>query len=394
VRSSTRRSILWALALVVALAFVLVTFVRSGEPTDGSDEPVSPRPGVPDDPGDGCGEHAATDPADLSIDRTLARCGPGAPEPAPLADRTTVRVALAHRTESAAPLLVADALGEMEAENLELEILTLGQAEAYRAMADGDVDAVVGGIDAPFFDAVHEGLGARLVLGGPVARRPGDLEVPQTGLWLRRELISDDEEWDHVAGQTILAPGGLGSSALYPLDLVLGQNALDANSVVLEAASAGTAAERVVIASAGGAWLTEPAVEEVADDGSLRLVATLPGSEPIEGTVLAPRLLDEDRDVGLAFVRAMVRTINTHLADGYGDEALAATAAALDVDEDRVAAGEAPLFDWELRAGTTSRIQDALIAVGAVRYERPLDEADLVDRSLVAEAVGRGLGGD
>ncbi|HEX6421430.1 MAG TPA: hypothetical protein VFZ77_23205 [Acidimicrobiales bacterium] len=392
-RSSTRRTILWALALVVALAFVLVTFVRGGESTDGADEPVSPRPGVPDDPGDGCGEQAATDPADLGIDRTLARCGPGAPAPAPLERPTTVRVALAHPSESAAPVLVADALGEMAAENLEVEILPLDQAEAYRAMADGDVDAVVGGIDAPFFDAVHEGLDARLVLGGPAARRPGDLDLPQTGLWLRRELIPEDDDWDHVAGRTILAPGGMGSSALYPLDVALRQNALDANSVVVEAASAESAADRVTAGDADGAWLTEPAVEAVAADGSLWLVATLPGSEPIEGTVLAPRLLDQDRDVGVAFVRAIVRTINTHLGDGYGDEALAATAEALGVDQDLVAAGPAPLFDWELRAGTTGRIQDALITVGAVGYERPLAERDLVDRTLVAEAVGREPGG-
>ncbi|HET9609866.1 MAG TPA: hypothetical protein VFP06_09670 [Acidimicrobiales bacterium] len=387
-RSSTRRTILWALALVVALSFVVFSFVQADDGDDDGDGPVSPSPGVPDDPGRGCGEQAVTDPTDLSIDRTLARCEPGAPAPEPLARPATVRVALPERSESAAPLLVADALGELAAENLEVEIVEVDQGEAYRAMADGEVDMVVGGIDAPFFDAVREGFDARLVLGGPIAREPGDLTVAQPGLWLRDDLITDDDEWDNVQGQTVLVTGGPGSAALYPIDLTLAQNALGANAVDVTDASSESAASRLLNADVGGAWLTEPAASRMDDEDAVRLVATVPGSEAIEGTVFSPRLVGDDRDVGLAYVRAIVRTVNTHLADGYDDEALAAVAEALDVSEDVVAAGPAPLFDWEVRAGTTTRIQEALIEVGAVRYERPIGERGLVDRTLAAEVVG------
>ena len=392
-RSSTRRTILWALALVVALSFVVFSFVQAGDGDDGSDGPVSPSPGVPDDPGRGCGEQAVTDPTDLSIDRTLARCGSGAPAAEPLARPATVRVALAERSESAAPLLVADALGELAAENLQVEIVELDQGEAYRAMADGDVDVVVGGIDAPFFDAVHEGLDARLVLGGPIAREPGDLTVAQPGLWLRHDLISDDDEWGNVEGQTVLVAGGPGSAALYPMDLTLAQNALGANAVDVTDASSESAASRLLNADVGGAWLTEPAASRMHDQDAVRLVATVPGSEAIEGTVFSPRLVGDEREVGVAYARAIVRTINTHLADGYEDEALMAVAEALDVGEDDVSAGPAPLFDWEVRTGTTTRIQEALIEVGAVRYEQPAGERGLVDRTLVAEAVGGDAGG-
>lgn len=391
-RSSTRRTILWALALVAALSFVVLSFIRADDVDDG-DEPVSPSPGAPDDPGRGCGDQALTDPSDLSIDRTLARCGPGAPAARPLDSPATVRVALAERTESAAPLLVADALGELAAENVEVEVVEIDQRDAYATMVAGDIDVVVGGIDAPFFDAVHEGLDARLVLGGPVARRPGDLTEAQPGLWLRDDLISDDDEWDNVRGQTVLVAGGPGSAALYPIDTVLAQNALGANAVEVRDASSESAASRLLNADVGGAWLTELAASRVAEDDAVRLVATLPGSEAIEGTVLSPRLLGDDREVGLAYVRAIVRTINTHLADGYGDDARAALARALDVGDDEVAAGPAPLFDWELRADTTTRIQEALIEVGAVRYEEPAGERGLVDRSLATEVVGGDTGG-
>ena len=77
------------------------------------------------------------------------------------------------------------------------------------------------------------------------------------------------------------------------------------------------------------------------------LVATTPGSESIDGTVFGPRLFGADRAVGLAYARAIIRTINTHLADGWSDEALAAVAEGLDTDEDALADGPEPLFDWE-----------------------------------------------
>jgi len=52
-----------------------------------------------------------------------------------------------------------------------------------------------------------------------------------------------------------------------------------------------------------------------------------------------------------------------------------------------VADGPAPLFDWEVRAGTTTRVQDTLTALGGVGYERAIGEDLLVDRSLVADVV-------
>lgn len=391
-RSSTRRTILWALALVVALVLAVVGYIRAGEEDDVAIVPESPSPQIPDadDLDDGCDDASVTDPSDVGLDRTLARCEPGEPGAAPLPAPATVRVAASIRSEAVAPLLLADALGEFEAENLQVEIVDLGADAAYAAMAAGEVDVVVGGIDAPFFDAVHEGLPARLVLGGPVTRSPADLEVAQAGLWLRADLIDEEGKWENVRSQTVLLPGGMDSSALYPIDLTLSQNELSVNSVALVEAPASDAAARLLSAEVGAAWLPEPVNAEVADDPALRLVATLPGTEPIDGTVVSPRLLGAERAVGQAYVRAIVRTINTHLPDGYSDEAVPALAEALDVAEDDLAAGPPLLFDWELRTGTTTRIQESLIAAGAVRYEEPASEVGVVDRTLVAEVVSPG----
>ena len=147
--------------------------------------------------------------------------------------------------------------------------------------------------------------------------------------------------------------------------------------------SSAEAARQLVGAEVSMAWLPEPDAARVAGDDALMLLGTLPASEAVEGTVFAPRLLGADRATGLAYVRAILRTINTYLADGWSDEAVDA------LDED-LTGGPAPLFDWEVRADTTTRIQDALVVVGGVDYERPLEDAAVVDRSLYEDVVADG----
>jgi NitT/TauT family transport system substrate-binding protein len=393
VRSQTRRTILWALALAVALSLVGLAYVRD-DGTSGGEEVTSSSPGpgptAPDATGEGCGREAATDPTDLRVERTVARCAAGSPAPRPLAQPASLRVAVAERTEATAPLLLADALGEFEAENLDVEVVELAQPDAFEAMIRGEVDVVVGGIDAPFFDAVAGGGGARLVLGGPVARAPGQTETAQTGLWARADLLPDSDDWDSVEGQTVALSGGMGSAAVYPIDTILRQEELTLNAVDLVATSSVEAARRLRDGDVGLAWLPQPAAATLAGDEAVTLVKTLPASESIDGTIFAPALVGAERATGLAYARAVVRTVNTHLADGYSDEARSALAEALGASEDEVEAGPPPLFDWELRAGTTGRIQESLVMVGGIGYERPLAESSLVDRSLYEEVVAAG----
>ena len=380
-RSTTRRNILWVLALVVALAAVGVAYVRQGPDAEVVVPPEGPR--VPDDPGPGCGAAAATDPADLRIGRAVARCEAGAPEAVPLPQPAGVRVALTESTAAAAPLLLAQATDEFEAENLTIEVVQMDQPEAYAAMARGEIDAVVGTVDAPFLDAVREGSGARLVLGGPLSRAPNDTEVAQAGLWADTSVLPDPAHWRSVEGQRMAVSGGIGSGALYPVGLVLDQNELTLNALDIVPASSAEAARRLKDAEVSLAWLPEPEAAEVAGDDAFMLLGTLPASEAIEGTVFAPRLLAADRATGLAYVRAVLRTVNTYLADGWSDEAVDA------LDED-LTGGSAPLFDWEIRADTTTRIQAALVVVGGVAYERPLPDSAVVDRSLYQDVVAGG----
>jgi NitT/TauT family transport system substrate-binding protein len=395
VRSSTRRILLWGLGSAGVVAAVVAATVVGTDDGGGDDDRTAavatsePAPWLPDDVGHGCGPAALTEAGDLAASRPVARCAAGSPAPEPLAETARVRVALTQRGEAAAPVLLADRLGEFAAEGLRVELIDQPASEAFASLAAGDVDAVVGPLDAPFFDAVQGGSGARWVLGGSLSAAPGDADVPQAGLWLRSDLVGDGWRWSDLAGLRVGLDAGWRSASVYPVATVAGQGGLSLNEVDLVAATGDDAADRLLGGELAAAWVDQPALARVADADGFALAATLPATEPIDGTVLSGRLLGADRDVGLAYARAVIRSINTYLSSDYHDdsEVMAVLASATGAEVDELEATPPLLFDWEIRSGTTGRLQDAMVEIGAVRYERPLPEDDLVDRSLVLDAL-------
>ena len=72
--------------------------------------------------------------------------------------------------------------------------------------------------------------------------------------------------------------------------------------------------------------------------------------------------------------------------DAAGNDA--ALAQALDIEPEVIEQIPALVYDWEVREGTLGRIEDALLTLGGVTYDLPLDNALFVDRSLATAAVG------
>lgn len=374
---SLRSSAIWAIALVVALVGVLLAY-EVGDDAGGAEEhgPAPAGPREPERPGPGCEDSGRTDPDLVHPGRLVARCAPDAPAPEPLDRRRPLRVAIGADSEAGRAVRVADEHGELAAEGLDVDLATMPVAEAYEALAAGDVDVVVGRLDAGFFDGVHAGSGAHQVMGGTIPRAPGKLDVPQEGFWLWTGLVQDAENWRAVEGHTLGVPGGIGGAVTYPVGAVLDQGGLSLNDVDLRPL-AGRADDALLAGRVSGAWVPRDEVGRLVVAGSFELMATLPPGEPLDGTVVSADLLDADREVGLAFVRAMIRTVNTHLV--ADDAAESVDGAGLRLPP--------PVYDWEIRRGTAERLQEALIEVGGVAYEQPLPEDDLVDRSLVAEVI-------
>jgi NitT/TauT family transport system substrate-binding protein len=388
-RVGWRRPALAALALCLAA----VTAACGGDGSAaGPDSPAPGRTGprVPDAIAAGCGAQAVTPPADLDVARVVARCGPGAPAAAPLAAPVTLRVAVPPDVgPEQAPILVADARGEFAAENLAVELVELGPSEAMAGLLAGDVDLVAGNVAGAYYDALHAGARVRLVLGGVLSRAPNDPSVGQTGLWVRNEALPTGALKD-LRLQPVAVPGGMRTAVTYPVGLTFGQTEITLNDVAVTDDGGGRAAAALLDGEVAAAWLDGGAWLPLAGDERFRLAATLPSSESIDGTIAGERLLGSDRDAGVAYVRAIIRTINTYLSDDYrsDEDTIAAIAAATAIDPGVLAGLPPLLFDWEVRAGTAGRVEDGLRALGGVTYDIPLDPLLLVDRALVADALG------
>ena len=352
---------------------------------------VADGPAVPGDIAEGCGRQAVTDPEDLSAGRVVARCGAGSPAAAPLPAATTVRVAVPEQPgPELAPLFVADALGEFEAENLAVELVPLDDRSAMEAVDAGTVDVAVGGVGGAYLDALSRGTEARLVLGGVLASNPNDLGRPQAGLWVRDDALSEDPDLGDLELQPVGSPAGVRSAANYPAGLAFSQTDITLNEVALRESDGPEAASDLLDGRLAAAWLDGAAWARVADQPGIRLVATLPASESIDGTVVSSALLGPERRVGLAYARAIIRTINTHLTGDYreDDDVVDAVADGTGLAADELRDLPPLLFDWELRAGTIGRIEEELILIGGVSYDEPVAPDTHVDRTLASEAVG------
>jgi NitT/TauT family transport system substrate-binding protein len=393
---------------LVGLALVLAACGLVGSDNE---EGESPAPRAKDrlrvpkelDADEGCGEAAHTDFADMSAGRSVARCAAGYPKAQPIPQPTTLKVGIRGRTEDLAPLLLADHFDEFAAEGLTVELVEFDNpTDLFAAVEHGLVDVAAGQLDAAFFDETSKNGTAKLALGGPIAAAPHDVDTPQTGFWMRTDLLDKVENayWieleDYDNG--IAVEDSIGDAVGYPIDFVLEQHDMSINALNLQVDSGKSAVDRMLSGELIGAWVDDPYWQELVDkdnwqDGwDIELVATMPASESLGGMVFSPRLVDPsspDRAVGLAFSRAVIRTINTYLAGDYQDDedVVAALAEETSLDEQDIVNTPAWIFDWELRQYTTKRIQAALLNLGGVVYENEIGEDRLVDRSLYEEAT-------
>jgi NitT/TauT family transport system substrate-binding protein len=395
------------MALAIFFAFALVAGACGDDSTDdASDDPVATDPPTDDlpeetDPFAGCGDDSVIDPSDLSVGRTIARCEPGYPMPIPLEERQTINFSSSFKLEFLAPILLADAMGEFEKENLEFNFIDLGFADAIAQVGTGDIDLAVGGSEAALYNTINNGFDVRWISGNFFPPSAGDRTVAQTGVWARSDVFSDPSNPDiaELAGTTMGSAVGLGSIIAYPIQqafapagMVLG---IDVAVQTMPSTDMKQALDNNAIQSA---WMLDPLWSELAaapDD--FVLVATQPPGEPIGGLYGGPSCRETKRDACVAFHRAIIRVINTYLTGDYHQNAdtVAAIALAIDQDAERIASTPAVNFDWEIREGTVTRAQEAFIGFAAagtpiVEIDEPLPEDQVVDRSIYLEAIGKG----
>jgi NitT/TauT family transport system substrate-binding protein len=371
-------------------ALVMAVACSSGDTSSGSASGDEDDQRASYAPVDGCGDRSWTDPSDLAADRAPARCEAGAPAPQPLDERQTLRVVLNNTsTEYVAPLVYAVEEGEFEAENLDVEIETLPTADAYPLLANGEIDALWSGPNAGFVNAVDAGFDLKWVMGN---FSPD--ESSQTGLWASvgdGQSRDRDELLAELSGSVMGSVTGPGSVTSYPIAQALDEAGLSLDDVEIQVLPFADIVTALQNGSVDSGWVVDPLWQELQDDPSVEFLIGQPAGEPLGGLLFGPNL-QEDREAGVAFVRALIRTVNTHFDDDYKSDPqfLSQLATMLDQPEEQLAATPPLIWDWEIRDETITRMQDAYLDEASQQTDGPLPEDQLVDRTFYEEAVGHG----
>ncbi|MDV9198416.1 ABC transporter substrate-binding protein [Streptomyces sp. Wh19] len=335
----------------------------------------------------GCGAGSWTDPADLAPDRKAARCDKGAPAAQPLAKKRKITVATGTLSaEYVAPLQVAVAKGEFTKEGLDVELKVLPTPDALPLLAKGDVDAQWAAPEAAVMNGINGGFAIKWVAGN-FSPDP----TSKSGLWVR---LKDGESADHVemAGRKLGTMIGKGSVIAYPMDTSLKKHGGGLDRISFQQLGSADVLTALQNGGVDSAWLLDPIWRKVDGDEKYAFLGGQPVGEPLGGLLFGPTLLNEDPDAGVAFLRAYIRTVNTYFAGDYKSDPGFVTELAklLKTDEATLRSTPSMRMDWEIRKGTTDRLQEAYAGSG-VSKGASVPEAKAVDRAMYSEAVGHKL---
>jgi NitT/TauT family transport system substrate-binding protein len=293
----------------------------------------------------------------------------------PLPSKTVLKVSSAGSFEFMTAVYLADALGEFEQENISIEYVTLVAQEAVPALALDQVDVSGIGITAPFLNAVADGADVRLVLPGPSAPL-GD------GLWVRTDFL-EENDFDSM---TIGTGQGRAWLGVVPVDKYLRSQGANVETVEFQQLPLGELATALELGTVDAAWLNSPSHLAFEESGTAKKMAGYSSSEVGSGFAFGPRLLYQEPQVGQAFMRAMLRTITTHLESGYKANPIvvAALAEKLGISEQQLAASAELTFSNRVETKLLTEGQELWIKFGEIlSYNTPLSPNEYLDERFV-----------
>lgn len=334
---------------------------------------------------------------DLSDSRIAARCDSNFPAAKPLSTTETINVA-AGKTEFWAPISAAINLGEFAKENLNIRLVTLSQsADAMQQLDNGSLDVSMGGIEQTLFSAAQKSLNVKLVMGNYTPPNANDLTQPQSGIWCRRDYFSNPANpqlTDFKKGASFAVVGsGKGAVSTYWATTEIRRRypKFDPAKMTYTGMAANLTLTALQNKAVNCALLLDPYWTTAASNADLVLVATQPPAQPFGGYFFGKRLLIDRPDLGDAFARALIRTINTYFAGDYHKNPTTMNEIARWVPNYNTALNAtypSLIFDWEIRSGTTTRIQKLFKDLKIIDYS-PIPDAKLVDRGYYERAVGK-----
>jgi len=333
---------------------------------------------------EGCDKSSWTDPSNLAPNRKPARCQPGAPAAQPLAKTRKLTIATGTLSaEYVAPLEMALREGEFKKEGLDVTLKVLPTPDALPLLAKGDIDALWAAPEAAVMNGIRGGFDIKWVAGNfsPAAKS-------KSGLWVRLKKGQSAADI-RMAGRRTGTMIGKGSVIAYPMQKALSKHGGGLDKIQYQQLGSADVLTALQNGGVDSAWLLDPVWRKVDGKAQYAFLGGQPQGEPLGGMLYGRNLLKEDMDAGVALLRAYIRTVNEYFAYDYkkSPDFVATLAKLLKTDKTVLESTPSLRMDWEIRAGTTDRLQAAYRAAGVAKGE-PLPESKVVDRTLYEEAVG------
>ena len=152
---------------------------------------------------------------------------------------------------------------------------------------------------------------------------------------------------------------GKGSVIAYPMDTSLKKHGGGLDKISFQQLGSADVLTALQNGGVDSAWLLDPVWRKVDGDKRYAFLGGQPVGEPLGGLLFGPTLLTEDPDAGVAFLRAYIRTVNTYFAGDYKSDPAFVTELAklMKIDEATLRSTPSMRMDWEIRTGTTDRLQ-------------------------------------
>lgn len=312
--------------------------------------------------------------------------------PQPLAERTTVQVGISSRVANFLPLFLADASGEFDRENIDIEYVTQPATETIVLVANGDLDASMATVNAGVYNLVAADTELKFVF--PTSERAAD---SRSGIWVRKELLGDDGfQPSDLVGATISSNSGeAGLSSAFAMQQLMSEDpAIELGDVTWEQLPTPDGAQALMNGAVDGAQLSSPFWQLAEESGCCEYIDHFP-QWPAAYVAFGPTMLGDD-ELAMAFLRPMARTVRGLLQGEYWSDPDLATRIVdvLEIPADSLedAVGDAqfdPDFGFDPEAAIA--VQDYYFALGdTLSYEEPLLADALFDLRYVDGLRGEG----
>jgi NitT/TauT family transport system substrate-binding protein len=294
-----------------------------------------------------------------------------------------VKASVSGRLESFLSLFMADAMGEFEKENIDLELATVPPSEAVLLLAKGQLDVVPSSSSAGNFNLLAQSNELRAVF--PLN---AESTAAQSGFWVRKDALGGDGfQPSDLKGKRVLTPSGSGSfSVAYFGVNVLRPAGISATDVTWERFGVADSAPALINGSAPAALLLTPFWDVVAKDGCCEFIDGYPRSS-FSHYYFGPTLLEERPEVGQAFARAIARTTRAYLQGDYHNDPVIGPRSAelLEQPLEHLRAQPSPVWEASLPLEILklTEIQEFFRDAGLLSYDKPLTGADLFDDRFV-----------